>query len=1033
MTAERVTKEAALTRRSAAALALGTALLLALAPLASSSGPLGAIRGRIVDDKGAPVLGAYLYVASPVALGLANYITPASGRYSVVGLMPGTYKVVVEAPGFKTISVEGVVLYPGFTATLDFKMERTAIEEEAVSVRPGPALDRDSARVAVDLDKDLITRLPLARDFKAILGLVPGLIFDVDSPGLPASLQGAPATINVLLQDSVNVTNPVGAGEMGRINIDLIDEVVVETAGHAAEGGPAQGATISVLHRRGSPTPEMSLAYSVSGKGLADSLWTEGELAEMPSATPTTLRREHDLSFSLGGPVLEEMAWFFGNVRFRTQGRRAPYPYWTDPLGVRHFVFDYTERDFDGMFKLSMSVVEKFKGAIEFGWSSVREPVYEEDITPLRPESSTRELANERLLLVRGGGAYIVNQDLRVDLSIGYAKLKKPLLLSSLATTKPEYYDVISGRSWGSGRLNDREITSRMRAGAAVSGYQDELMGMSHDLTVGGDYEETAATSSTWKANNFVHFYADGSPYTYGLTTSPSSGEEVGWGLVGFYIAPGAEGGLSLRRELKRIGGFAQDTMKLFGRLSLTAGLRFDRSEARFATVNKAASGTALSVQLGNSLIDPLMGYNPYTSMTLPAWDKALVWNTLSPRFGLVFDVLGRGATLLKASWARLPEYLGLGYSEDLAQINPRASHAFLWFDENMDGEVGGADGFSLVSYDFRVYKSEFYRQAVEENLSAPVITEWSAGLEQHLARDLTFSARYIVRRHANNIGHALFDPSTGVSWARVEDSPDGWWIPFSTVVPGEGGYGDVPVTLYLPSVTAPSYFERIENVPELEAKYESLELVVHKRMSHNWQLFGSIAWNRATGTTSLASRWSAGYSSVLITPNSFVNVATTDRLLQDRPLIARLAGTVRFRGNVFASFLLKAQSGAPWGRTVTVIPPSDWAEANGAKVMPTTIYLESPGARRFGSWKNLDFRLEKEFLKGGRRSFGISVDVLNVLGDKYRTLDLNDGGSWQPDGEGASTGTRVLSGTYNTYWPRWGTRVVRFNLNLSF
>jgi hypothetical protein len=135
----------------------------------------------------------------------------------------------------------------------------------------------------------------------------------------------------------------------------------------------------------------------------------------------------------------------------------------------------------------------------------------------------------------------------------------------------------------------------------------------------------------------------------------------------------------------------------------------------------------------------------------------------------------------------------------------------------------------------------------------------------------------------------------------------------------------------------------------------------------------------------------------------------------------------------VFASFLLKAQSGAPWGRTVTVIPPSDWAEANGAKVIPTMIYLESPGARRFNAWKNLDLRVEKEFLKGGRRSVGISVDVLNVLGDKYRTLDLDDGGSWQPDGEGSSTGTRVLSGTYNTYWPRWGTRVVRFNLKLGF
>ena len=80
------------------------------------------------------------------------------------------------------------------------------------------------------------------------------------------------------------------------------------------------------------------------------------------------------------------------------------------------------------------------------------------------------------------------------------------------------------------------------------------------------------------------------------------------------------------------------------------------------------------------------------------------------------------------------------------------------------------------------------------------------------------------------------------------------------------------------------------------------------------------------------------------------------------------------------------------------------------------------PGANRYGAWKNLDIRLEKEFATSGRKRFGISLDVFNLLGEKYRIFDLDAGGTWRPDGEGASTGTRVLSGTYNTYWPRWGT-----------
>ncbi|MCK7583455.1 MAG: hypothetical protein MZV65_53265 [Chromatiales bacterium] len=205
--------------------------------------------------------------------------------------------------------------------------------------------------------------------------------------------------------------------------------------------------------------------------------------------------------------------------------------------------------------------------------------------------------------------------------------------------------------------------------------------------------------------------------------------------------------------------------------------------------------------------------------------------------------------------------------------------------------------------------------------------------------------------------------------------------------MPGTDGYADVPLTVYLRSATAPEFFERIENVPELTARYRSVELAFHKRYSHGWQLFGSLAWNRATGTTTMASRWSAGNAPSLLTPNAFTNISAEDILLQDRPLVARLGATAHFGRGIFASVLFKAQSGAPWGRTVTVLPPSDWAATHGAVVAPVTVYLESPGARRHDGWKNLDLRLEKEFAKGGRVPFGISVDVFNLLGDKYRPL----------------------------------------------
>ena len=139
---------------------------------------------------------------------------------------------------------------------------------------------------------------------------------------------------------------------------------------------------------------------------------------------------------------------------------------------------------------------------------------------------------------------------MRIDLSVGYAKDRKPLLLNDLTKAKPESYDLITGYSWGSGALNDRETASRLKLGLALTRLQDGLLGTFHEFVVGGEYETTKAASSTWKADNLIYNYVDGSPYTYGRTISPVSGEDVGWGLVGFYIAPPVR---PLRSDLRSV------------------------------------------------------------------------------------------------------------------------------------------------------------------------------------------------------------------------------------------------------------------------------------------------------------------------------------------------------------------------------------------------------------------------------------------------------------------------------------------------
>ena len=146
-----------------------------------------------------------------------------------------------------------------------------------------------------------------------------------------------------------------------------------------------------------------------------------------------------------------------------------------------------------------------------------------------------------------------------------------------------------------------------------------------------------------------------------------------------------------------------------------------------------------------------------------------------------------------------------------------------------------------------------------------------------------------------------------------------------------------------------------------------------------------------------------------------------------------RLLATYRFPLDLYLTMMYTRRSGAPWARTLTVLAPDDWAAENGAVAEPVTVFLESPGSRRFASEQSLDARLEKEFVFRNRKRLTFTADVFNLLGNKSGLLDLNDGGFWYPAAADSSLGTRVLSPTFDKYVSLLGTRSVRLSLSVQF
>jgi hypothetical protein len=1029
--AEKSTKEVALTRKIYTGIAVALALLVLVMP-SSAGRQSGTLKGKITDNQGFPLSGAYIYVTSPSLLGTYNFITSESGHYGLPDLAPGIYRIMVEMPGFKTVNVEGIVLAAGATALLNFKMEPSEIEDEIVSREPVQGPDKVSARLAAVLDRDLLTHIPMPRDFSAVLGLVPGAVTENNAPGVSASIHGAPATANAFIEDGVNVTDPLSRTPMSRINVDLIDQVVVETAGLAADRDPGQGAYLNVIRLSGANDFDGSLAFFYTGPGFSKSLWSDAEIGSNNPAAPRVDRSNLDTSFTAGGPLTHDLGWFFSNFRLRTRSQATPFRNFKDPLNVLHNPYNWRDTDLSGTFKLSARVTRQFKGLAEVSFSRVNEPVYEPDIGWNRPEESTRRLDGQTFFLGRAGVVYTMDQRTLLDFSLGYMNQRQSLLLNDAGLTKASYVDSWTGYVWGSGPFNDREGRKRLRANMTITRLQDRALGAAHELVAGAEYETGKGESTVWKYDNLVMDYYDSSPYTFGYAVSPGSGNTVGLGRIGFSVIPGGTAGaMTITRDLKRVGAFAQDTLTFGGRVALSLGLRFDRSSTQILAISKAAVGNSVALGIGDSLITPVYGFNPFNAGVIGRWDNMIIWSSLSPRFGLSVDLLGTGKTLLRGTYSRLPEDLSLGYTRDLDPVSIDRIHNFYWYDENGDGKVDAGDTYVAFPENYNAYGSIFTMR-LDPGLRAPMVDEWTVGLDHELMRDFSLSARYISRSEKGVIGDVMYDPATDRPWYTVQDSPAGWWVPFNTTVPESAAYPETNVTVYLRSTTAPAVFDRIQEVPELSRKYRGLEFSFRKRMSHNWQLFGSIVWSRSTGTAGLASPLSAGIASPVLTPNAFINVPLNSRTDMDRPLAIRVMGTVRFKYDIYLSAYYRYISGAPWARSVTITPPAVWSQEHGADATPVTVFLESPGTRRHGSWQSTDVRLEKEFRRRGKTRWSVYLDALNLFGDKYRVIDYNDG-FWYPDGEGASSGTHVLSGTYGRAIFLAGTRTFAFSVKLGF
>lgn len=1008
-----------------------------IASRAFAQGQTGSIKGKITDKAGNPLPDAFIYVSSPAMLGIRTYLSSKTGAIRFPGLPPGIYKIMAEKPEYKTVNVEDIIVRVGKTVNLDITLEATLIEEEITSNIPSPTLDEESTKTSVNIDRDLLNNIPFARNLHEIINSAAG-VTQYSVPNQKASsVHGSTVRANIYTLDGIIMNDPSGMHLLTNINFDIIEEVELETAAHPAQVRFTEGGYINVVAKSGGNRFRGDINLYFADEQLGSTLRSEEEISETGASPPPLDRYLGDISFSLGGALLEDRLWFFTNARFIFLSRTTDFIPWTDPQGNSHNKFSWHGNEKMGFLKLTSQFIPQLKVTGMFYYFDRYRSASESPLSWNLPKEATQILDHEKNLTASGTLSYIFDQNTFGDIKAGYIEHSLPLRLDGTWRDNPQYFNEGTGHFWGSAGFNETQLKKRFQAGAYLTRFQEGFLG-DHEFKSGVEYEFASGEWTTWKTDNLLQHYFYGNPYYFdpnyfGQAVSPVTGNPVDKGKVSFSIAEKGEGGSS-QNELSRLSLFAQDSVSFGRRLTLFLGLRFDRSSTKLPSIQKGESGNPVSLKIGEELIEPLYGVNPYSTNLVPEWQNIVVWNALSPRFGLSFDILGNGKYLFKASFSRYTEYLMLDYPRALNPFYAHRSHQFYWFDENMDGLVDVDDTYTLYPEDLRSYSEEDYKKRIAPDIKPPYTDELTIGLHQELFKDFSIRINYIHKTKLNIIENVLYDPDSDKDWYTITQDTQGWWIPFETIVPEVDDFPDTQVSAYYRSSNTPVLFYQVKNVPELKRKYQALEIAFQKRMLNNLQLNGSLVISKTTGNIGLNYDASSGFSRAADNPNFLlVNLPEDSSLDIDRPLVLKLMGTYKLPYDLFASCYYTYMSGTPLPRSVTIIPPASWVQDNNAYSEPATVLLEKPGTRRAEPYHNLDLRIEKEFRLGSSGRISMYVDILNALGKKYSFISKNDGGFWFPDAENTTQGTRVLSENYKKITSLSGTRMIRLGLNLRF
>lgn len=224
----------------------GLILLIAAATASGQIGGSGTIQGTVTDPSDAVIAGAAVSATNVNTGVITSRQTTEAGFYVLAPLPPGRYNVKVSAPGFRTVTQEGIVVDALATIGLDLKLALGETSEQVTVEATASALHTDDVVLGQTMQNVTYEALPLAmgsgvpRDPTQFIALSPGVAAVAPQAAGPSytSFNGSQAQTTGLYLEGLAVnldvtgdTRPLALG----VSVEAVEQFQVEVNGEKAQ------------------------------------------------------------------------------------------------------------------------------------------------------------------------------------------------------------------------------------------------------------------------------------------------------------------------------------------------------------------------------------------------------------------------------------------------------------------------------------------------------------------------------------------------------------------------------------------------------------------------------------------------------------------------------------------------------------------------------------------------------------------------------------------------------------------------------